>query len=60
MWMGAMAKPRPNGSPSGSPRWTDYSDWQGYDYYGADTSGIIGSMVLEAISSSDEEGFGSN
>jgi hypothetical protein len=50
---GKQASPSP--SPTGSPRWTDYSDWQSYGYYGADASGIVGSMVLDAISSSDEE-----
>ena len=44
----------PSSSPpnGGSPRWADYSDWQGYDYYGTETSGIVGSMVLKPVSSS--------
>jgi hypothetical protein len=50
-------RPTSSPSPNGSPRWAEYSDWQGYDYYDSHEScGIVGSMVLNAVSSSDEEG----
>ena len=49
-------RPTSSPSPNGSPRWAEYSDWQGYDYYDSNEScGIVGSMVLNAVSSSDEE-----
>jgi hypothetical protein len=53
----SSGRPVSSPSPNGSPRWAEYhSDWQGYDYYDSNEScGIVGSMVLDAVSSSEEE-----